>query len=116
VSDAAKALLASGGLFTGVVGLLIFVGRLVFTGKLVPRSQLEDTTAQYKERLLREAEISNSYRVTNEALTVGLNKQLEMSQRIVDEQKLITNFIYSLEKVRDQQHNPAAVSEGKPAA
>lgn len=111
MSNALQIALATGGLFTGIVGLLVFVARLYFSGKLVPRTTLEDTITQYRERLAREKEISDSYRANNEVISATMARQLQTTEKLVDGQEVIKNFIFSLRDVRETQST--ALPEGK---
>lgn len=111
MSNALQIALATGGLFTGIVGLLIFVARLYFSGKLVPRQTLDDTMAQYRERLEREKEISSYYRVNNEVVTATLTRHMQLTERVVEDQRVIKDFILSLKAVHNE--GSPVVPEGK---
>lgn len=111
MSNALQVALATGGLFTGVVGLLVYVARLYFSGKLVPRTSLDDMKTQYEERLKREAEISTYYRVSSEVVTTTLARQVQLTERLVEDQKLIKDFILGLKNLHGD--SSAALPEGK---
>jgi len=111
VADAIKVALVSSGLFAALIGLLVFVARLYFTGKLVPRTTLDDMRVQYEARLTREAEISSYYRINSEAVTASLARQIQLTEKLVEEQQTIKEFIFGLRGIHGP--NPVALPEGK---
>ena len=101
MGETLKILLVGSGFIGGIVGLAIYAARLIYTGKLVPRSTLEDRKADFAEQIAREREISDTYRLASENNAAALQRQSELTEKVLEEQKLIKDFILSLKRAME---------------
>lgn len=116
MGETLKMLLVGSGFIGGIVGLATYAARLIYTGKLVPRSALEDRKADFADQIARERLISDSYKLASENNAAALQKQAELTERVLEEQKLIKDFIMGLKRAMELNQQEQRRLSGRPPA
>jgi len=114
VGETLKILLVGSGFLGGIVGLAIYAARLIYTGRLVPRSALEDRKNDFADQIARERAISDSYKLASENNAAALQKQAELMEKVLDEQKLIKDFIMGLKRAMELNQQEQRRLQGRP--